>query len=310
VNRPPTSSVLIATFNRHEALAITLADLAKQTVQPMEVIVVDQSIDNEGRPLDQSAHLHHPALKYFHGHPPNAQKARNFAISRATGDVLIMVDDDMRLPEKVIEAHLKNYQDPHIDGIAGQVLKPGQQPEANLPVVCTKGRAGWVRFPLNYGRRIDTTNWPSCNGSLRRSMALKIGGFDEHFTRTLFDDTDFSKRLADAGAKIVFDPEATAVHRKVASGGRRPGKFDDYVSADAESWAVQIYFWRKNFSLWEGRWQLGRLFRGVFFRRDFLRHPASLLVAAREMVRGWKIAGRRLAEGPRYHKMLSASAGN
>ena len=141
-------------------------------------------------------------------------------------------------------------------------------------------------------------------------MAQAIGGFDEHFTRTLFDDTDFSKRLADAGAKIVFDPEATAVHRKVASGGRRPGKLDDYVSADAESWAVQIYFWRKNFSLWEGRWQLGRLFRGVFLRRDFLRHPASLLVAAREMVRGWKIAGRRLDEGPRYHTTLSATAGN
>lgn len=55
------------------------------------------------------------------------------------------------------------------------------------------------------------------------------------------DDTDFSKRPADAGAKNVFEPEATAVHRNVASGGRRLGKLDDYVSADAVSFFGVIF---------------------------------------------------------------------
>ena len=124
------------------------------------------------------------------------------------------------------------------------------------------------------------------------------------------DDTDFSQRLADAGAKNIFEPEITAVHRNVTSGGRCLGKLDDYVPADAESWAVQIYFWRKILFPWDRRGQIGRLFRGVFLRRDFLSHPNSLLVAAREMVRGWNIAVRQLAEGPSHHATLFVTAGD
>jgi GT2 family glycosyltransferase len=295
-----TCSVIIATYNRPEALAVTLDDLASQSLQPNEVLVIDQSIDETGKPLDQSGALRHPRLKYFHGHPANAQKARNFGIEHATGDVLLLVDDDMRLPERFIEAHLRNYADADVAGVAGQVLKAGQKPQNHLPRHCLQDHAGWVRFPLNYAHRTETANWPSCNGSVLKKLAVAVGGFDEQYTRTLFDDTDFSKQLADAGAKIVFDPEAMAVHRKVPSGGKRPGKLDDHVLADAESWAVQLYFWRKNFSLWTGRWQLSRLFRAVFLRKDFLWHPRSFFVAAKEMLRGWCMATHRLTEGPRY----------
>jgi len=303
----PTCSVVIATYNRPEALAVTLGDLAKQTLQPEEILVIDQSTDSEGTPLGRSTNLLHPKLEYLHRHPPNAQSARNFGIGRAVGEVVVLVDDDMRLPERFLEAHLRNYGDPNVGGVAGQVLKPGQKPQNNLPLHCLQDRAGWVRFPLNYGHRTETANWPSCNGSVRKTLAVAVGGFDEQYTRTLFDDTDFSKRLADAGAKIVFDPAATAVHRKVPSGGKRPGKLDDYVLADAESWAVQLYFWRKNFSLWSGRWQLNRLFRGVFLRKKFLAHPGAFAVAVKEMVRGWRICTHRLAEGPRYGWAPSAA---
>lgn len=295
-----TCSVIIATYNRPEALAVTLDDLARQCLQADEVLVIDQSTDETGRPLDQSGTLRHPRLKYFHGHPANAQKARNFGIGHAIGDVLLLVDDDMRLPEGFVEAHMRNYADPVVGGVAGQVLKPGQKPHDHVPLHCIQDRAGWVRFPLNYAHRTETANWPSCNGSVRKTLAVAVGGFDEQYTRTLFDDTDFSKRLSDAGARIVFDPEATAVHRKVSSGGKRPGKLDKYVLADAESWAVQLYFWRKNFSLWTGRWQLSRLARAVFVRKAFLAHPRSFVLALQEMVRGWCLASERLAEGPRY----------
>jgi len=295
-----TCSVIIATFNRPEALAVTLEDLTTQSLQPDEVLIVDQSVTTTGRPLDQSGSLRHPRLRYFHSHPANAQKARNFGIGNAEGDILLFIDDDMRLPTGFIEAHMRNYADPAVGGVAGQVLKPGQKPQDYLPRHCLRGRAGWVRFPLNYACRTEAVNWPSCNGSVRKTLAVAVGGFDENYTKTLFDDTDFSKRLHDAGIRIIYDPEATAVHRKVPSGGNRPGKLDDHVLADAESWAVQLYFWRKNFSLWTGRWQLSRLIRGVFFRKDFLRHPCSFFVAAKEMVCGWRIASEHLAKGPLY----------
>lgn len=296
----PVCSVIIVTYNRPAQLAVTLSDLRNQSPEPDEVIVVDQSTDTEGHALDQGAALRHPRLRYFHGHPANAQQARNFALGEARGEIVIMVDDDMRLPEDFIAAHLKNYEDPDIDGVSGQVLKPGQQPLDELPAVCRRGPLGWLRFPLHYAHRTRCMNWPSCNGSVKRAIALAVGGFDEQFTRTLYDDSDFSHRLALAGARVVFDPAASAVHLKAPAGGRRPSALNSLVLADADNWATVFYFWRKNFGLWPVRGQVLRKLCEVFARKVFLCEPVQLAAAFREMVAGWRTASRKLAEGPRY----------
>lgn len=302
----PTCSVVIATFNRREALAVTLGDLGRQSSPPDEVVVVDQSTDDlcaDGGLVRANPGLN---LRYFRQRIPNAQTARNLAIGEARGEVLVFVDDDMRIPEQFIAAHLENYKDVGTDGVAGQVLKPGQKPTSILPDVCYRSKHGWLHFPLHYARRTASVNWPSCNGSVKRDVAVAIGGFDEQFTRTLYDDTDFSHRLSLAGAKIVFDPAATAVHRKVIAGGRRPSALNSLVLADADNWATAFYCWRKNFGLWAVRFQLLRKLREVFARKIFVLHPGAFVSAARELVRGWCIASRKLAEGPVYGWMPSS----
>lgn len=292
--------MIIATFNRPEALAVTLGDLSRQNWPPDEVLVVDQSSDDMADDEVAAGADASFKLRYFRQQVPNAQKARNLAIKEARGEVLVFVDDDMRIPEGFIAAHLDNYNDPTVGGVAGQVLKPSQKPTALLPAVCQRSKHGWLRFPLHYALRTETINWPSCNGSVKRAVALKIGGFDEQFTRTLYDDTDFSHRLSKAGAKIVFDPAASALHRKVPSGGRRPAALNPLVLADAENWATVFYCWRKNFGLWAVRVQLSRKLREVFLRKTFFLHPGAFLSAVRELARGWKSASRKLAQGPIY----------
>lgn len=296
----PLCSVLIATFNRAEALAVTLQDLGRQSSPPDEILVVDQSTDDGGEAEKITRNHAGSTLRYFRQHAPNAQKARNLAIKEARGEVLLFVDDDMRLPQGFVAAHLENYRDPDIDGVAGQVLKPGQKPTLVLAGVCRKSKHGWLRFPLHYARRTACVNWPTCNGSVKRAVALSVGGFDEQFTRTLYDDTDFSHRMFRAGARIVFDPGATAIHRKIPSGGRRPAPLDPLVLADAENWATVFYCWRKNFGLWAVRVQLSRKLREVFLRKTFFLHPGAFLSAVRELARGWKSASRKLAQGPIY----------
>lgn len=296
----PTCTVIIATYNRPEALAVTLGDLSRQSSPPDEVIVVDQSSGDVPEGTNIGLVGEGLKLRHFRQQVPNAQKARNFALLEARGEVIVLVDDDMRLPENFLAAHLDNYRDPAIDGVAGQVLKPGQKPTDMLPAECRRSRHGWLRFPLHYARRTRCINWPSCNGSVKRSVALAIGGFDEQFTRTLYDDTDFSHRLSVAGARVVFDPVATAVHRKVPSGGRRPGALNPAVLADGENWGTIFYCWRKNFGLWSVRVQLGRKLKEVFFRKAFLRDPRGFFQAVRELAEGWVLASRKLSEGPRY----------
>jgi GT2 family glycosyltransferase len=63
------------------------------------------------------------------------------------------------------------------------------------------------------------------NHSIRRSLAVQVGGYDEHFEASaLFEETDFAFRAFAKGARFVYDPEAWLEHLKVPYGGCRiPG---------------------------------------------------------------------------------------
>lgn len=298
----PQLSVLIATFNRLEVLQRTLDDLESQSFKPYEVIVVDQSCDENDRPVDHAKQLSgRPLIRYIHQKEPNAQVARNTAIAEARSPILVMIDDDMHLPAGFLRCHAENYaQTPDLHAVAGQVLKPGRTATDHIPSIAMQKPDGWMFFPLNYAHRCPVINWPSCNGSIRKEVAIAAGGFDEQFTRTWYDDSDFSWRLHQIGARVVLDPRASAVHLKVNVGGKRSSGKNSYVLADAHYWATLLYFWRKNFGLWPARRNFILYLRRVFARKVLLFHPSQMVIAWKEFLKGYQLASRRLCEGPRY----------
>lgn len=306
---PLTISVIVPTYNRFEALRQTLQDLGQQTRQADEVLVVDQSRDEAGRPLDRGGELQGccPNLRYLHQAEANAQVARNRAIREARGDILLFLDDDVRLPLDFVANHLRNYEDdPSLDGVAGQVLLPNQEPTSELPRSFSWPGNGWMFLPLNFAQRRPTINWPSCNASVRREVALRVGGFDEHFVRTWCDDTEFSWRLHQHGARVVFDPTASLRHLLVPSGGKRPQGVNRHVWADTEYWGVLFYYWRKCYGVhvvWRHTWWYVRHF---ICRKALLRRPHWLAVNLYYLVAGYFWAGRRLREGPRYLTPVAA----
>lgn len=303
-------SVIVVTLNRFEALRQTLTDLNDQTRPADEFIVVDQSRDDDGAPLNYAERLSvFPRVRYFHHAVANAQKARNRAILESRGDILIFVDDDVRLPPDFVEKHLYNYKtDETIDGVAGQTLDVGQEPTSAVTPSCSWPGNGWMFFPLNYAKRCPTINWPSCNASIRRNRAIQVGGFDEQFVRTKWDDTDFSWRLHQARCNIVFDPLATLVHLKVPSGGKRPSGLNPFVLGDTEHWGTLFYFWRKNFGLVQVWRHVAIMLRGMIARRVFLFRPHWLLIAVYHVVMGYRWASLRLRQGPIYLPGVSVKA--
>lgn len=280
-----TVSVIIPTYNRPESLRQALTGLAAQTRPPDEILVVDQSRGADGRPLNQAAAVgRFPRVRYFYQEEPNAQTARNRAIREATGDVLILLDDDVRVGETFVENHLLNYEeDPSLDGVSGQVLSPGEAPTAELPATFSWRPTGWMWLPLNYAMRTPVINWPSCNGSVRAAVARAVGGFDEQFARTYWDDCDFSWRLHLAGARIVFDPRASLVHLKEPAGGKRPQGAGEYLFADEEYWGTLFYFWRKHFGLWPVRRHVWWFVRRLICRRQLVGRPRWLAANLRRV---------------------------
>ncbi|MDB4875814.1 MAG: Beta-monoglucosyldiacylglycerol synthase [Gemmatimonadetes bacterium] len=297
-------SVIVPTYNRGPALRRTLDCLAAQSPAPREIIVVDQS--DQPDPTTQQmlgALSAQGIIRLVRQEIPNAQRARNHAIGEARGEVLLFLDDDVEMKPDLVGAHWANYADPEIAAVAGYYLEPSDSPTDVLPPECDHPTTGWLHVPHSYTKRIASHQFPSCNGSVRRSVARRMGGFDENFRWTLLDDTDFACRLRRLGVKAVHDPSAALMHLKEPSGGRRPTREARYIIADRRLWFTWLYFYLMNFGI-RGLPTLGVRFRRSVLRRPLLVRPWYLAGAFAEFVLGAAVAaaaimrGRRLATFP------------
>ena len=297
-------SVIVVTYNRDAALRQTLECLIKQKPAPREIIVVDQSSSHDQRTrqfLDEA--VEQGQIRYIFQPEPNAQRARNRAISEAQSEVLLFVDDDVLMDETLIGAHWKNYEDPELAAVCGYYTEPGGYPIGVLKGDCLAPTTGWIYFPHSYTKRTECYVLPTCNGSIRKTVAIALGGFDENFTYTHFDDTDFACRLRALGVKSVHDPEARLVHLKEPSGGKRPGAVNEFVIADGNRWYIWVYFFWMNFG-WRGWREIGWRLRGCVFRRVNLVRPWYLAIALRHFcsgsLRAIKVirSGRKLGLAP------------
>ncbi len=139
-------------------------------------------------------------------------------LREATGDYCMLLNEDAELlpgaPAALKEALDAN---PRAAAAAAQLLDPEGRPQAcawRLPTVGT-ALAGAVflhrRLTVQRG---GVVGWAQSSAMLvRRSAAEDVGYLDPQFF-VYSDETDFCKRLADAGWQTLLVPQAQAIHRE------------------------------------------------------------------------------------------------
>jgi len=289
-------AVIFATYNRSSALVKTLNGIVSCNILPDEIIIIDQS--SKVRPeLFFSLKQFGERGLLLHQTQPNAQKARNSAARKTSADILLFLDDDVLPSRDLIIRHLENYRDASIQAVAGFYTEPGEAESHKLrSVVWWRPLTKIEKVPAFYNKKVDSPLWPSCNGSIRREVFLKIGGFDERFEYTLFDDTDLSVRMLRAGYRCVHDPAARVVHLKEPSGGNRPVRPDDEVIATRARWGNWVYFFFINWGIL-GIGELIYRLRTHVFRRPYLLQPRLLWKAFAEFVVGSFLGLKMLSKG-------------
>jgi GT2 family glycosyltransferase len=181
-------------------------------------------------------------------------------------------------------------------------LQPGQEPSNDLPRYRTSGVARFLDFPFNSSQRMSIENGMAGNLSVRRDVALRIGGFDESFVGVAYRfETEFCRRLCAHGGRIRFEPAATIRHLRAPSGGTRT--HGDHRTSASPLHGVGDYY----FALRQGA-NLGTL--GYILRRPFqevctrfhLRHPWWIPVKCVGEMRAFLRALRLSVSGPRLLK--------
>jgi GT2 family glycosyltransferase len=285
-------SLVIPTYRREALLCQTIGDALALDWPDREIIVVDQTETHEPATEaylasvgDRIAHVRH--------RPPGVVGALNRGLAVAGGELVLLLDDDVRLPDReLIARHVENYADPSIGGVAGRVLDADRPEEGvfdprSQDVVWGFFHSGWT-----HPTRCETTTAPGANVSFRRDVLRGVGGVDERFAGNAFRwENDLCLRVRAAGYRVVYDPRPTVLHFY-----RTPGGNENHHllgrGAGSHRWYRdffhnQLYVSLKHMpraSLLPLAW---RLYRAHVMNRPFAREGLPFLVARhRAMLEG------------------------
>ncbi|MGH1394499.1 MAG: hormogonium polysaccharide biosynthesis glycosyltransferase HpsN [Trichormus sp.] len=231
MNNQPLVSLIIPTYCREQPLRDSIVDVLNQNYPNFEVLVVDQSPTHEP---EVQTYLEELAaaekIKWFRLNWASLPGARNYGVRRAAGEIIIFIDDDVKLTPDYISAHVKNYvQNPEIGAVAGRVFDRMKLGESKgefeieyLPPEAMNPGIAWYHIDLVHTiKPQQVLSARGCNMSFRREIFTKYGlRFDERFRGSAVrEESDFCLRLRQTGYKIWYDPEACLVHLGEETGG-------------------------------------------------------------------------------------------
>lgn len=268
-------TVAIPTYNRGAVLLETLDRLFALDPGPGEIVVVDQTPEHPPEVAARLDDLHRRgSIVLVRLDAPSIPHAMNVALERARYEIVLFLDDDIEPSLGLVGAHAAAYRASEIWAVVGQVLQPGQQPEHFDEAVLRRGPLRDLGFRFHHDTSCDVENVMAGNLSVSRNRALSIGGFDENFTAAAYRfETEFARRVVNAGGRIRFEPAATLRHLQVPTGGVR--SFGDHRCSASPAHATGDYYFARLHvsSFW--RYAAGRLVRSVVTRWH-LRHPWAI----------------------------------
>jgi glycosyltransferase involved in cell wall biosynthesis len=209
----PTVSIAICTRNRADQLEQTLLSIANQTVPPgltVDLTVVDNGSTDGTRACIESLRPLIPfPVHYEHESVPGVANARNTALERTTGEVILWTDDDTEVPAQWIERMVEPLLDGAYDAVAGGVQIA---PDLQRPWMQKWHRA----FLASTDSKTRPPNdMVGANMAFARHVLEKVPGFDPEIgpgRLGLCEESHFAERLLLAGYRIADRMDVKVYH--------------------------------------------------------------------------------------------------
>ena len=210
-------AVILCTRNRpHEVLAL-VKQLAQQTLQPCEVLVVDSSDTDE---LGEHLRRTSPSRRYIHM-GPGLTRQRNVGLEALLPcDYVLFLDDDVSLSDSFVEAVVRTFLAyPNAVGVGARTSdNPVTPPRAleRLMMLDSRRSGRLLRSGVNVPFRDRSgpypVDWlPGCAMAYRHN-SMKGMRFDESRLGVGWgEDVDFSARIAVRGQLMIIT-EPPVVH--------------------------------------------------------------------------------------------------
>ena len=205
------ATVLLPTYNRERLLKEAIESLFHQTLSPdsFEVLVIDNCSTDNTEAMIREIQTRAPFRITYHKNEKNLGcfGSLNLGAQMAPTEILASLDSDTWADPEWLKRGVEAFgDDPNIAFVSGYIAdKPGQ------PVTFFSVRNG---APLT-----ENPFYPSGNCFYRKSVFLKLGGFDNRLsfgdigTSPLgCSDSDLCWRMKEAGYRYAFRSDVVAYH--------------------------------------------------------------------------------------------------
>jgi glycosyltransferase involved in cell wall biosynthesis len=287
-------SVLVPTIDRYPYLCTLLGQLARQTVPPLQVIVVDQT-PAEARDRTIESWVPGLPLQVIHMERAGQCSSRNLGINVAKGRYILLLDDDVEIEPDLIERHLRSLRRHEADASCGVADEAGAGPPGEA-------------FSMY---RISDV-FPAGNTLIRKDVLTRSGLFDLAYDLGQRADGDLGTRIYLSGALMVLNPTTSVFHHHAPRGGLRVHKARVITYASSRTSvrhrhlpsAFEIYLWRRYFSARQAREAMWMRLGGTFSTRrhgsarvlkvvtSLIAFPSTLAIAWRRVREADRLAER------------------
>ena len=224
----PAVSVVVPVFNQADftGLFLKCAYFAAhlfhaETGKRVEIIVVNNGSTDD---TDLLLRAVRGVRVLNYEKPMGFPAATNRGVSEATGDVVILANNDIEFdPAAFWQVYQLLAQEPET-GVVGAVvsLPNGMLQEAGCIVGSAGDTAGLGRsdqpWEMFYSDRREVHYVSGCFIGFRRAEFSAVGGFDEAFSPGYYEEVDFCFRMAEMlGKRTVVEPAVQVVHYENAT---------------------------------------------------------------------------------------------
>lgn len=201
-------SIIVATHERPISLTRLLRSLGPQLVPDQHELFVAEN----GTPAPRRIGIAGVEPVHLHDAAPGKCRIQNRAISLATGELVVFLDDDVvATPDYVDAVDCFFSQYPQFAAMGGRIL-PAEEPRTIVGVA-----APYLDLPImDHGEEVlEIPGVVGANMAFRVSALRAVGLFDERLGPGAAgheEETELSHRLRGAGMQIGYAPRALVLH--------------------------------------------------------------------------------------------------
>ena len=237
VSTPITA--IVPTHNGGERVCATLQSLLNQTVPLHQILVVDDGSTDQTRAILTKFLNNHPQIQLI-AHQQRAGKsaAVNHAAFLATGDLLLIIDDDTLIDSTGCMHLAQAFDDPNVATVSGNLLINNRN---RNPLTALQSLEYMLAMSIGRGFLSHLNAMSCCSGAFsmfRKDIFNAIGGLNVGPG----EDLEITLRIRHAGYRVRFIDRAIA---ETTAPPTATALFKQRLRWDGDAVAIRLLMYRE-----------------------------------------------------------------